>query len=193
MIKRLYDWTMGLAQHRRAPWALGMVSFVESSFFPIPPDVLQLPMTLANRLMAWRYALICTATSVLGGLLGYAIGMFLFSQIGQPLMQFYGYEDRFGDFQATYEEWGAWAVFIAGITPLPYKVITILSGVAALDPVTFVIASVLARGGRFFMTAWLLWQFGEPVRLFIEARLQVLFVIFCVVLVGGFVFARYLL
>ncbi len=193
MIRRLYDWTMGLAAHRRASWALGVVSFVESSVFPIPPDVLLIPMVLADRQRAWRYALICTTTSVLGGLLGYAIGLFLFEQFGEPLLSLYGYSDKFDVFQEKYEEWGAWAVFIAGVTPFPYKVITILSGVAALDPITFVVASVLARGVRFFLIAALLWKFGEPIREFIEKRLQLLTVVFCVLLVGGFVFARFLI
>lgn len=193
MIRRLYDWTMGLAAHRRASWALGVVSFVESSVFPIPPDVLLIPMVLADRQRAWRYALICTITSVLGGLLGYAIGLFLFEQFGEPLLSLYGYSDKFDVFQEKYEEWGAWAVFIAGVTPFPYKVITILSGVAALDPITFVVASVLARGVRFFLIAALLWKFGEPIREFIEKRLQLLTVVFCVLLVGGFVFARFLI
>jgi membrane protein YqaA with SNARE-associated domain len=193
VIRRLYDWTMGLAAHARASWALGGVSFVESSVFPIPPDVLLIPMVLADRKRAWRFAAICTITSVLGGMLGYAIGLFLFEQLGEPLLSFYGYTEKFDVFQAKYEEWGAWAVFIAGVTPFPYKVITILSGVAALDPVTFVIASILARGIRFFLVAGLLWKFGEPIRSFIEERLHLLTIIFCVLLVGGFVFARFLL
>lgn len=184
---------MGLAAHRRASWALGGVSFIESSIFPIPPDVILIPMVLADRKRAWTFAAICTITSVLGGMLGYAIGLFLFEQLGEPLLGLYGYTEKFGVFQAKYEEWGAWAVFIAGITPFPYKVITILSGVAALDPITFIIASILARGARFFLVTALLWKFGEPIRTFIEERLQVLTVIFCVLLVGGFVIARFLL
>ncbi len=184
---------MGLASHRRAGWALGAVSFIESSVFPVPPDVLLIPMVLADRKKAWWYAFICTITSVLGGVLGYVIGSLLFEQVGGPLLEFYGYTDKFQVFQTKYEEWGAWAVFIAGVTPFPYKVITILSGVAALDPLTFVIASVLARGARFFLVAGLLWKFGEPIRTFIERRLHLLTIVFCGLLVGGFVFARFLL
>lgn len=191
MIRRLYDWTMGLSGHPRAKWALGGVSFIESSVFPVPPDILLIPMVLADRRKAWLLALICTVTSVLGGLLGYAIGYFLFEQMGEPLLNFYGYGAKFAEFQATYNAWGAWAVFIAGVTPFPYKVITILSGVTVLDPVTFVIASVLARGLRFFIEAGLLWYFGEPIRAFIEQRLQLLTVVFCVLLVGGFVAVKF--
>lgn len=192
MITRLYEWTMGLARHRHASWTLGIVSFIESSVFPVPPDVVLIPMVLARRERAWRYALVCTVTSVLGGIAGYLIGLFLFDQIGEPLLSLYGYEQKFGEFQARYDEWGAWAVFIAGITPFPYKVITILSGVAALDPVTFVMSSVLARGGRFFLVAGLLWAFGEPVRAFIERRLHLLTVLFCILLVAGFIFVKFL-
>lgn len=193
VIRRLYDWTMNLSGHRRAKWALGGVSFIESSVFPIPPDILLIPMALADRQRAWQLAFICTVMSVLGGLLGYAIGYYLFEQVGEPLLAFYGYTAKFGEFQATYNAWGAWAVFIAGATPFPYKVITILSGVTALDPVTFVIASVLARGLRFFLEAGLLWYFGEPIRAFIEQRLQLLTVIFCFLLVGGFVAVKFIL
>ncbi len=193
MIRRLYDWTMELSGHPRAKWALGGVSFIESSVFPIPPDILLIPMVLADRQRAWALAMICTVTSVLGGLLGYAIGYYLFDQVGQPLLEFYGYTAKFAVFQSTYNQWGAWAVFIAGVTPFPYKVITILSGVTALDPVTFIIASILARGLRFFVEAGLLWYFGEPIRAFIEQRLQLLTVVFCVLLVGGFVAVRFFL
>lgn len=191
MLRRLYDWTMDLSGHRHALTALAVVSFVESSVFPIPPDVLLIPMVLAAREKAWLIATVCTVTSVLGGLAGYGIGLFLFEQIGRPLLEFYGYTDRFGDFQAYYNDWGAWAVFIAGTTPFPYKVITILSGVTALSVPVFMIASVLARGIRFFLVAGLLWYFGEPIRAFIERRLGLLFTLFCILLIGGFVALRY--
>ena len=153
MLKRLYNRTMDLAAHRDAVWVLAAVAFIESSVFPIPPDVLLIPMVLAARDRAWRFAAICTITSVLGGILGYAIGYFLFETAGRPVLEFYGYAERFGHFSATYNEWGAWAVFIAGLTPFPYKVITILSGTTQLDPVVFTIASIAARGLRFFVVA----------------------------------------
>jgi len=136
---------------------------------------------------------VCTVSSVLGGMLGYGIGYFLFEQVGRPLLEFYGYAPKFAQFKDTYNEWGAWAVFIAGVTPFPYKVITILSGVTALDPAVFSIASVLARGLRFFLVAALLWKFGPPIKDFIEARLGLVFVVFCVGLVGGFVAIKYLI
>jgi membrane protein YqaA with SNARE-associated domain len=193
VIRPLYDWTLALAGHRHALWALAAVSFIESSIFPIPPDVLLIPMVLAAPTRAWKIALVCTVSSVLGGMLGYGIGYFLFEQVGRPLLEFYGYAPKFAQFKDTYNEWGAWAVFIAGVTPFPYKVITILSGVTALDPAVFSIASVLARGLRFFLVAALLWKFGPPIKDFIEARLGLVFVVFCVGLVGGFVAIKYLI
>ena len=192
MLRRLYDWTMDLSGRRHALTALAVVSFIESSIFPIPPDVLLIPMVLAARERAWLIATVCTVASVLGGLAGYGIGLFLFEQIGQPLLELYGYTDRFGEFQAKYNTWGAWAVFFAGITPFPYKVITILSGVTALSVPVFIVASVLARGIRFFFVAGLLWFFGEPIRGFIERRLGLLFTLFCILLIGGFAFIRFL-
>tara|TARA_B100000315_G_scaffold240854_1_gene261075 strand:- start:275 stop:856 length:582 start_codon:yes stop_codon:yes gene_type:complete len=193
MLRRLYNWTMELAGHRRATSALAAVSFIESSVFPIPPDVLLIPMVLADRAKAFRIAFICTAASVLGGMLGYGIGVFLFEEIGRPLLEFYGYGPKFTEFQAKYNDWGAWAVFIAGVTPFPYKVITILSGVTALDLFIFTAASVAARGLRFYIVAGLLWKFGEPIRGFIEKYLGPLFVLFCVLLVGGFVAIKFFL
>ena len=192
MLRRLYDWTMTLAGHRRATSALAAVSFIESSVFPIPPDVLLIPMVLADRAKAFRIAFICTLASVLGGMLGYGIGVFLFEEIGRPLLEFYGYAPKFTEFQAKYNEWGAWTVFIAGVTPFPYKVITILSGVTALDLFVFTIASLAARGLRFYIVAGLLWKFGEPIRDFIEKYLGLLFALFCVLLVGGFVAVKFL-
>jgi len=193
MIRGLYDWTMRLAAHHNADRVLAFVSFIESSVFPIPPDVLLIPMVLARRARAFILALNCTVSSVLGGMLGYAIGYFLFEAIGLPILELYGYADRFGDFQARYNEWGAWIVFIAGITPFPYKVITIASGVAGLDLLVFIVASVLARGLRFFIVAGLLWAFGEPIRAFIERYLPWLFTLFVVSLLGGFVIVRYVI
>lgn len=191
MLRRLYDWTMGLAGHKRATWALGGISFAESSFFPIPPDVVLIPMILANRRKAFRYALIATIFSVLGGIAGYAIGMFLFEAIGQPLLQFYGAAEKFAEFSESYNEQGAWIVFFFGVTPFPYKVITIASGATSLDMLTFVTASVAARGLRFFVVASLLFWLGEPIRTFIERYLGVLTVIFMICLIGGFVAVRY--
>jgi len=183
---------MGLAAHRHATPALAAVSFIESSVFPIPPDIMLIPMVLADRTKAFRIALVCTIASVLGGLLGYAIGVFLFEEVGKPMLEFYGYGSKFDVFQAKYNDWGAWAVFIAGVTPFPYKVITILSGVTSLNLAVFFVASVAARGLRFFLVSALLWKFGEPIRDFIEKYLGILFVLFCALLIGGFVLIKFL-
>ncbi len=193
MLRRLYDWTLSLAAHKHALLALALIALIESSIFPIPPDILIIPMVLAARDRAWVIAGVCTVASVIGGVFGYGIGFFLFEQIGKPVWEFYHYAAKFGDFQETYNDWGAWAVFFAGITPFPYKVITILSGVTGLNMPVFIIASILARGLRFFIVAALVWKFGDPIRAFIERRLGLLFILFCVMLVGGFVLVKYLL
>lgn len=192
VLRNLYDRTMALAGHRHALWALAAVAFIESSVFPIPPDVLIIPMVLAARDQALKIALVATVASVLGGLLGYAIGAGLYDAIGRPILEFYGYLDKFEVFQAKYNEWGAWIVAGAGFTPFPYKVITIASGVADLDLTVFMVASVLSRGARFALVALLLWWFGPPIRLFIERNLPLLTALFFVLLFGGFVAARYL-
>ena len=193
MLRKLYDWTMHQAAGAKAPYVLGTVSFVESSVFPIPPDVLLIPMVIAERLKAWWYALICTVTSVLGGLLGYAIGALLFNEVAQPILEFYGYAGKFDTFAAQYNDWGAWIVFIAGVTPFPFKVITIASGATALNLPIFILASIVARGLRFFVVAALLYYLGPPIRAFIERRLGLVFSIFVVSLVGGFVVLKYLI
>lgn len=193
MLRSLYDWTMSLAGHRHALAALAVVAFVESSIFPVPPDVLIIPMVLAARQQAWRIALVATVASVLGGLAGYAIGALLFDTIGQPLLELYGYQEKFDEFRALYQEWGAWIVAGAGLTPFPYKVITITSGVMDLDLWVFMIASALSRGVRFFLVSALLWYFGPPVRRFVEDNLALVTTAFFVLLIGGFVAARFLL
>ena len=191
MIRRLYDWTMDLAARKNAVWVLAAVAFVESSVFPIPPDVLLIPMILAARNSAWRYAAICTIASVLGGMLGYAIGAGLYEGVGRPVLDLYGYGTKFADFTSQYNEYGGWIVFMAGVTPFPYKVITVASGVTNLDFGTFTIASVLARGLRFFVVAALLYYIGQPIREFIEKRLGLMFTLFCVLLIGGFVLLKF--
>jgi len=193
VLQRTYDWVMGLSAKPNAIWALAVISFVESSFFPIPPDVLLIPMVLAARTQWLKIAMVCTIASVLGGMFGYALGFYLYEGVGRPLLDFYGYADKFTDFQGRYNEWGAWIVFMAGVTPFPYKVITIASGVTQLDLTTFTVASILARGLRFFVVAALLWWIGPPIRAFIEKRLGLMFTIFVVLLVGGFVLIKYVL
>jgi membrane protein YqaA with SNARE-associated domain len=190
MLQRLYDWTLALAGHRHALPALAAIAFIESSIFPIPPDILIIPMILAAPTRAWRIALVATVSSVVGGLFGYLIGAFLFDAVAQPILAFYGYEAQFASFQARYNEWGAWIVAGAGFTPFPYKVITIASGATGLDPTVFIIASILSRGARFFLIAALLWRFGAPIRGFLERYLALLTVLFFVLLFGGFVAAK---
>ncbi|GHC69053.1 YqaA family protein [Limoniibacter endophyticus] len=191
MIRALYDWTMRLAAKPKATYALGAVSFAESSFFPIPPDALLIPMILSSRARAWRLAFICTAASVLGGLAGYLIGAFLFEQLATPILRLYGYADQFGSFAEFYNAWGTWIVLIGGLTPFPYKIITIASGATGLDIVTFLIFSFIARGMRFYAVAALLYWVGPPVREFIERRLGLVFSVAVALLLGGFVAVRF--
>jgi membrane protein YqaA with SNARE-associated domain len=191
MLRRLYDWTMSLADHPRAKEALFGVAFAESSFFPIPPDIILIPMVLAQKAKAWLFASIATVASVLGGLAGYAIGYFLYDQLGVPLLSMYGYLEKFQSFAGQYNKYGAWIVFFAGVTPFPYKVITIASGTTGLSLPIFMLASVLARGLRFFLVAALLYYFGPAIRDFIEKRLGIVFTVFMVLLIGGFVAIKY--
>lgn len=191
MLRRLYDWTMSLAATRHAERALAGVSFIESSVFPIPPDVLLIPMVLAERAKWLRYAVLCTIASVAGALLGYLIGAFVFDLLGQPILAFYNAEDSFAKVQGWYDRWGGWGVLFAAVTPFPYKVLTIFSGFTGLNIVTFVIVSIIGRGLRFTIVAWLLYRYGEPIRAFIEKNLGLLFTLFMVLLVGGFVAVRY--
>ncbi len=186
-IHRLYDWTMEQATKPYALAFLAFIAFIESSVFPIPPDVLLIPLILAHRNRAWLIAGVCTVFSVLGGFAGYAIGYLLYDTLGQPILEFYGYADKFSTFTGWYNDFGAWIVFTAGLTPFPYKVITIASGVTGLDLVTFAVASILSRGLRFFIVAGLLYAFGPPIKAFIERNLGWLTVVFVVLLFGGFV------
>jgi membrane protein YqaA with SNARE-associated domain len=163
-----------------------------SSFFPIPPDILLIPMILARPRDAWRLAALCTLASVAGGLLGYAIGYFLFDAIGRPILEFYHAMDRYEALKAGFQQWGVWIILIKGMTPIPYKLITIASGVAQFDLVLFIGASIVSRSLRFFLIAALLWRFGDAARVFIERRLMLVTSLFAVALVGGFVVLRYL-
>lgn len=192
MIRRLYDWTLSLAHSPYALWALACVAFIESSVFPIPPDLLMIPMIIATPHRAFLIAGIATVASVLGGLLGYGIGMFAFESIGQPILEALGKAHSMEEFSTRFNDMGFWAVLVAGITPFPYKVITIMSGWTAMPLGTFIVTSILARALRFFIIAALLWKFGEPIRTFIEKRLGLVFTVCCVVLVGGFFLVRYL-
>lgn len=186
MLRGLYDWTMRMAAHERAPLALFSIAFIESSFFPIPPHAMLVPMILADRTKAWRFATITTVASVLGGVAGYCIGYFLYESVGRRLLEFYGYAEKFATFAGWYNEYGAWIVYIGGVTPFPYKVITIASGVTQLDFIVFTVASILARATVFFGIAALLHWFGPPIRAFIEQRLGLVATVFTVLLFAGF-------
>ena len=193
MLRATYDWAMRLAQHKNATWAVAIVSFLDSSVLPVPPDVIMIPMMVADRARVWRIAFIATVASVLGAVLGYAIGYFLFEALGRPIIEFYGYMDDYADFQAAYNEWGAWIVAGGGLTPIPFKIVTIASGVTRLDLTVFLVASVLSRGARFYAEAALLWYFGPWVRDFIEKRLGLVSLVFFASLVGGFLVVKYLI
>lgn len=192
MLRSLYDRTLSLAAHPKAPFWLGVISFVESSFFPIPPDALLLPMCLARRDKAFRLALICTITSVAGGILGYAIGYFLFDALARPIFTAYGKPDALATFQHWYDRWGLLLILVKGLTPIPYKIVTIASGAAHFDFVVFLLASIATRGARFYLVAFLVWKFGPPVQQFIERRLTLVTTLAAVSLVGGFLVLRYL-
>ncbi|MEO1550199.1 MAG: YqaA family protein [Pseudomonadota bacterium] len=192
MIRRLYDWTLSFADTRYAMLVLFLVSFAESSVFPIPPDILMIPMILAAPHRAWLIAGVCTLASVLGGGAGYYIGAQLFEVIGQPVLELYGKADKFDVFAQNFNETGPWAVLFAGITPFPYKVITIASGATGLDFGVFMVSSVVARGLRFFLVAALLWKFGPPIRTFIEKRFGLMTLVFFALLFGGFAAIRLL-
>ncbi len=192
MLRSLYDWTIRLAEHPHALWALAVVSFIESSFFPIPPDVLMIPMILARPSKAWLIAGVALVASVLGGMLGYAIGAFAYESIGQPILESMGKADAMEEFNTRFNDFGFWAVLAAGVTPFPYKVITIMSGWTGMPLGTFIATSILARALRFFLVAGLLWKFGEPIRDFIEKRLGLMFTLFIILLFGGFLAVKYL-
>jgi membrane protein YqaA with SNARE-associated domain len=193
MMRRAYDWTMRTAAHEKAPHALFWVSFAESSFFPIPPDVMLIPMVLARRARAWLYAGIATAGSVLGGIGGYAIGAFLIDTVGRWVIAVYGLGPQFEAYRAAYAEWGLWIILIKGLTPIPYKLVTIASGAFAFNIWVFIAASIVTRAGRFYLVAGLLYWLGEPIREFVERRLTLVTTAFLVALVGGFVVVRYLM
>ncbi len=186
LTRRIYDHTLNLASRKNALTWLFVISFIESSFFPIPPDIMIIPMVLATPKEAYKIAGVATVASVLGGYFGYFIGVYGFELIARPLLEFYGYMKQFGEFENYYHEYGAWIVFGAGITPFPYKIITIASGVVRLDLVVFTIASVIARGMRFYFIAWLLKRFGDPMKVFIEKNLNLLSILFLLLLIGVF-------
>lgn len=187
MLRRLYDWCIAAADKPYAVWMLGVVSFAESSFFPVPPDVMLIPMSLAQPRRAWFFALVCTVTSVVGGMLGYAIGALLYDSIGGWIIQLYGYGDKVEQFRAAYAEYGAWIILLKGFTPIPYKLVTITSGFAAYNLSLFILFSVITRGARFFLLAFLLNRYGPRARAIIEERLGFWVTVGAIGLVLGFV------
>jgi membrane protein YqaA with SNARE-associated domain len=191
LIRRLYDWCIAAADKPYATWLMGAVSFVESSFFPVPPDVMLIPMALARPDRAWFYATVCTATSVAGGVLGYFIGAVLYDSVGLWLIQLYGYGNKVEAFRQAYAEWGAWIILIKGLTPIPYKIVTIASGFAGYNIFMFVILSVIARGMRFYLLAFLLNRYGAQARAIIEERLTFWVTLGAIVLVAGIIAALY--
>jgi membrane protein YqaA with SNARE-associated domain len=192
MLRRVYDWCIDAAHKPYALWLMGAVSFAESSFFPIPPDTMLIPMSLARPERAWTYATVCTLTSVAGGVLGYAIGSVLYDTVGHWLIHLYGYGDKVEAFRAAYARYGAVIILVKGLTPIPYKIVTITSGFAGYNIWLFILCSIVARGMRFYFTALVLNRYGARVRAIIEERLGLWFTIGVVVLVGGIIAAVYI-
>jgi membrane protein YqaA with SNARE-associated domain len=186
MFRGLYNWTLRLARHRHAIPAMAAISFAESSFFPIPPDVMLVPMVLARRAQAYLIAAVCTASSVAGGLFGYAIGYFLYDSIGVWLVDLYGMHDAAAEYRLWYADYGAWVILIKGLTPIPFKLVTIASGLAHFNIGLFVLLAAITRGVRFFIIAALLKRYGEPIERFIDERLTLLSWGFLGLLVCGF-------
>ena len=186
MLRKLYDWCINLAEKPYALWALFIYAVAEASFFPLPVELMMIPLIIATPKRAWLIAGIAIAGSVLGAVIGYGIGAFLFETIATPILDFYGYMDKFDGASAMYNDWGVWAVLIGGLTPIPFKVITILSGATHFNFVAFVLSSIVARTIRYGVIAVLLYYFGAPIRDFIEKRLGLVFTVGLALLIGGF-------
>ena len=191
MFKSLYRWTLALSESRHAPLALGAVAFAESSFFPIPPDLLLVPMALARPRQAWVYATICTLASVAGGVLGYAIGALLYDTVGQWLISVYHYADKMDAMRAAYAQWGWLVILIKGLTPIPFKLVTIVSGLLGYNFALFVLLSVITRGARFFILAGILNRFGDPIRGALERHFATILIGFLLLVAVGFYVATH--
>jgi membrane protein YqaA with SNARE-associated domain len=192
MLRKMYDWCVAAAGKPYAMWLLGVVSFVESSFFPIPPDAMLIPMALARPNRAFTYATVCTVTSVAGGVLGYAIGALLYDSVGQWLISIYGYGAKVEAFRESYRQWGAWIIVLKGLTPIPYKIVTITSGLAGYPLVPFILLSIVARGMRFYAVAALIYFYGDRARAIIEERLGLWATLLAILIVVGIVAALYI-
>jgi membrane protein YqaA with SNARE-associated domain len=192
LLRRLYDWCIGAAEKPHAVWILSAIAFAESSFFPIPPDIMLIPMSIARPDRAFRLAAWCTVASVMGGILGYAIGALLYDSVGLWLIHLYGYGDKVEAFRAAYAQWGAWIILLKGLTPIPFKIVTITSGFAGYNIWLFILFSIITRGGRFFIVALLINRFGEQARDVIERRLGFWAAVLAATIVGGAVLVLYL-
>src|SRR5690348_7382717 len=193
MLRRIYDWCIASADKPHALWLMGLISFAESSVFPIPPDTMLIPMSLARPDKAWTYATVCTFTSVAGGVLGYVIGAYLYDTVGHWLIQMYGYGDKVEAFRELYAKWGTWIILVKGLTPIPYKIVTITSGFAGYNLALFILFSAITRAGRFFVLAFLLHRYGPQAREIIERRLGLWTTVFALTIIAGFVIVFYAL
>lgn len=191
-VRRLYDWVLHWAETRYGLWALFLLAFAESSFFPVPPDVLLIALAISIPTRAFKYGLICTVGSLVGGIVGYGIGLIGYEVVGKPIIEFYHGQELMYTIKRKYDMFGFWGVLIAAITPIPYKIFTISSGVFAFDFVQFLLASVIGRSLRFFAVAGLLWKFGPAIKNFIDKYFNVLAVLFVILLIGGFLLVKYL-
>jgi membrane protein YqaA with SNARE-associated domain len=193
MLRRMYDWCVAAAYRPAAKWIMGSVSFAESSFFPIPPDAMLIPMALARPEKAYSYAFLCTWTSVAGGMLGYAIGALLYDSVGQWVISAYGLGSEADAFKEYYAKWGALIILLKGLTPIPYKLVTITSGFAGYNFLLFILFSVITRGARFYVLAFILHRYGDRARTIIEERLGLWATLAAVLIVVGIVAALYLI
>lgn len=192
IFRKLYDWTLNKSSHPKAPWFLSIIAFSESSFFPIPPDIILIPMIIARRAKAWTYALICTISSVLGGIAGYLIGYFFYNSVGILIIQYYSLDNQFTIFESYYNNYGIWIVLGAGFTPFPFKFITIASGLFGLNLLLFTGVACIARGLRFFLLAGLLKIFGNFLTNLIDRYFNILVTIFFILFIGSFILLKYL-
>ena len=193
LLRKLYDWTLEKSKDPKAPWFLAVISFSESSFFPIPPDIILIPMVIAKRAKAWFFAFICTISSVLGGVAGYLIGYFFYLTIGEFIIELYSYQSEYSDFQSKYEgEIWLWFVFFAGLTPFPFKIITIASGALKINMISFIAIALVSRGLRFYLVATLLKFFGNYIKEYIDKYFNLFTFVFFILLIGGFIFFKYI-
>ena len=192
LLRKLYDWTLEKSKHSKAPWFLAIISFAESSFFPIPPDIILIPMVVARQAKAWFFAFICTFSSVFGGIAGYMIGYFFYNSLGFLIVEYYSLESQFANFNSYYNQYGLWIVLGAGFTPFPFKIITIASGLFELNIFLFTAVTLLGRGMRFFLIAGLIKMFGNFITKFIDKYFNILAMLFFILLIGSLILVKFL-